>query len=152
MTELSCTAPAASSLEALVGTSTQFSRTIGESDVYGFAGITGDSHPNHTDEEYARKNGLGGRVVQGSLLMSLIAGASTRYLAWVNRPAVSYGYEGIRFLKPVHFGDTVTVTYKVVRSDDPKRRTWAEATLSNQRGELVAVGTNILYFTGPAIP
>lgn len=151
MTPSTSTKPAAPELDALVGSSARLTRTIGESDVYGFAGITGDSHPNHTDEEYARKNGLGGRVAQGSLLLSLMAGASTRYLAWVDRPAVSYGYEAVRFLKPVRLGDTVTVTYKVVRAEAQKRRTWAEATLTNQRGDLVAVGTNILYFTEPSV-
>ena len=136
----------AGSLAALIGTEASFSRTVGESDVYAFAGITGDSHPNHTDEEYARMNGLGGRVVQGSLLVGLMAGASTRYLAWLGRPALSYGFDQVRFIKPVHFGDTVTVIYRVARSDEEKRRVWVEATVRNQRGETVAVGTNILYF------
>ena len=133
-------------LSALIGTEAKFSRTVGESDAYGFAGITGDSHPNHTDDEYARLNGLGGRVVQGSLLLGFMAGASTRYLAWLGRPAVSYGYDHVRFIKPVHFGDTVTVVFRVTRSDEEKRRVWAEATVTNQRGEPVAVGTNILHF------
>jgi acyl dehydratase len=133
-------------LASLVGSEARLSRTIAESDVYSFAGITGDSHPNHTDEEYARRQGLGGRVVQGSLLVGLMAGASTHYLAWLKRPAVSYGYDRVRFIKPVRFGDTVTVVYRIVRSDDEKRRAWAEATVTNQRGETVAVGTNILHF------
>lgn len=133
-------------LSALVGTSAGFSRTIAESDVYGFAGITGDSHPNHTDEQYARRVGLNGRVAQGALLLSLIAGASTRYLEKIDRPAVSYGYDRVRFLRPVYLGDTVTVTFKISRADEKKSCIWAEAELRNQDEELVAVGTNILYF------
>lgn len=130
----------------LLGTEAQFSKTIGESDVYGFAGITGDSHPNHTDEVYATEHGLGGRVAQGALLVGLIAGASTRYLTGAGRPAVSYGYDRVRFIKPVHLGDTISVNFRIVRCDDEKKRAWAEATLTNQRRETIAVGTNVIQF------
>lgn len=122
------------------------SRTVAEADVYGFAGITGDDHPNHTNEVYAAAQGLNGRVVQGSLLLGFMAGASVRYLNKLNRPAVSYGYDKVRFIKPVNFGDTIEVHFKGTRVDEEKKRLWADATVTNQRGELCAVGTNILQF------
>ncbi|MFP3183811.1 MAG: MaoC/PaaZ C-terminal domain-containing protein [Paraburkholderia sp.] len=134
------------SLTELVGFGVSFSRTVSESDIYGFAGITGDYHPNHTNEVYARKSGLGGRVAQGALLVGYMAGGSTRFLAQIEIPAVSYGYDNVRFIKPVSLGDTITVHYKIARGDDEKRRLWANVEIVNQNGALVAVGVNILYF------
>lgn len=133
-------------VSSLIGTETSYSRTLSEYDIYAFAGISGDNHPNHTDEEYARRVGLGGRVAQGSMFVGYVSGAVTKYLDWVGRPAVSYGYDRVRFTKPVHIGDTLTVHYRIVRADDEKKRLWADATLINQRGETVCVCTHIIHF------
>ncbi|ODT84057.1 MAG: dehydratase [Pelagibacterium sp. SCN 64-44] len=134
-------------LDGLVGTAASFVKQIGESDLLDFARVTGDSHPNHTDEAYAVAAGLGGRVAQGSLMVGLIAGASTQYLTQLGRPAVSYGYERVRFLKLVHIGDRLTVDYRIVEVDPAKSNASAQARISNQDGDLVAVGINILHFT-----
>ena len=80
------------------------------------------------------------------MMVGFIAGAVTKYLDMVKRPAVSYGYDNVRFTKPVRIGDTLTVNYRIARADDEKRRLWAEATLINQRGETVCVGTHIIHF------
>jgi acyl dehydratase len=130
----------------LIGTGTSYTRTIGEYDIYAFAGISGDNHPNHCDEEYARRVGLGGRVAQGAMMVGYVSGAVTKYLDWTGRPAGSYGYDRVRFTKPVHIGDTLTVHYRIVRADDEKKRLWADATLTNQRGETVCVCTHIIHF------
>src|SRR2546426_9685552 len=107
-------------VSTLIGSYTSYTRTIGEYDIYAFAGITRDNHPNHTDEVYAQKAGLGGRVAQGSMMVGYISGAVTKYLDWVGRPAVSYGYDHVRFTKGVHIGDTLTIDYRIVRADDEK--------------------------------
>lgn len=133
-------------VSTLIGTSTSYTRTIGEYDVYAFAGITGDNHPNHCDEEYARAHGLGGRIAQGSMMVGYVSGAVVKYLDWTGRPAVSYGYDRVRFTKPVHFGDTLTIHYVIVRADDESRKLWADAKITNQRGEIVCVCTHIIYF------
>ena len=135
------------SLDSLVGTSASMRKVISAADLLGFAKISGDSHPNHTDEAYAIANGLGGRVAQGSLLVGLIAGASTVYLQQIGHPAVSYGYDRVRFLKLVHIGDALDVQYSIAEVDLAKDNASAEARIVNQDGELVAVGTNILHFT-----
>lgn len=133
--------------DSLIGTRTVFNKTITESDVVSFAQISGDNHPNHTDHNYAICNGLGGRVAQGALLVGLIAGASSAYLANIQRPAVSYGYDSVRFIKLVYIGDEIRVFYTIVRADPIKRTATAKAELRRKTGELVAVGINILHFS-----
>lgn len=52
-----------------IGAFVSFSKTVSESDVYGFAGITGDFAPNHVNEEYMRKSGYGARIAHGALMV-----------------------------------------------------------------------------------
>jgi acyl dehydratase len=133
-------------VSSLLGTETSYTRTVSEYDIYAFAGISGDNHPNHVDEEYCKRVGLGARVAQGAMLVGYIAGAVTKYLGLIELPAVSYGYDRVRFTKSVFIGDTLTVHYRIARADDEKKRLWADATLTNQRGETVCVGTHIIHF------
>ena len=60
-----------------VGDQVRFSKTVGDSDVYLFAGITGDLAPNHVDEEYMRGTAHGRRIAHGALLIGLTWTAST---------------------------------------------------------------------------
>jgi acyl dehydratase len=131
-----------------VGTRVTFAKTIGESDIYLFAGITGDFSPNHVDAEYMKKTPYGGIIAHGALLVGLMSTCSTKVLdhATTTRPAVSYGYDRVRFVKPVRVGDTITVTYEIVAEDRAAARTTAEITATNQRGETVAVASHILKF------
>src|SRR5437879_10338272 len=105
-----------------VGKSTRFSKTVSESDVYQFAGITGDLDPNHVDEEYASKTSLGGRVAHGALILGYSSAASTRILEDFERPMVSVGYNRVRFLKPVRLGDTLTIDYEISSVDAQPER------------------------------
>jgi acyl dehydratase len=123
---------------------TSFSKTVSESDVYLFAGITGDLDPNHVDEEYCRKTSLGHRVAHGALILGYTSAASTRILQDFDRPMVSVGYDRIRFLRPVYFGDTITVDYEIASVEREKQRTIAKIEVKNQRDELVAVATHIM--------
>lgn len=134
------------SVETLVGTEAKMVKLIGADDLMGFATITGDDHPNHTDQAYAEAQGLGGCVAQGSMLVGLIAGASCRFLAAAGRPAVSYGYDRVRFLNPVHIGDRLTITFKISGCDPVKNNVFGDAELVNQDGKLVAVGRNTIHF------
>jgi acyl dehydratase len=63
-----------------IGLRTTFSKTVSESDVYLYAGITGDLDPNHVDEEYASKTSLGHRVAHGTLILGYTSAASTQIL------------------------------------------------------------------------
>src|SRR5207244_10426260 len=84
-----------------VGKSARFSKTVSESDVYQFAGITGDLDPNHVDEEFTSKTSLGGRIAHGALILGYTPAASTRVLDDFERPMVSVGYDCGRFLRTV---------------------------------------------------
>ena len=126
-----------------VGLSARFSKTVGEADIYMFAGITGDLDRNHVDEQYCKQTELGGRVAHGALLVGYMSTASTLVVQGFGRPLVSQGYDRVRFIKPVFIGDTITVDYEVTELDRERERTIAKVEVHNQRGELVAVATHI---------
>ena len=127
-----------------IGLRTRLTKTVSESDVYLFAGITGDLDPNHVDEEYCRKTSLGHRVAHGALLVGYTSAASTRILQDFDRPMVSAGYDRIRFLKPVYFGDTLTIDYEISSIERERERTVAKIEVKNQHDQLVMVATHIM--------
>jgi acyl dehydratase len=131
-----------------VGDKVTFSKTVSESDVYLFAGITGDLAPNHVDEEYMKRSGYGRRIAHGALVVGFMSTASSLAIANSRSSSeetpVSLGYDRIRFLAPVYFGDTVTVQYEIVAIDEQRRRSVADMRVINQSAELVAVGQHIL--------
>lgn len=127
----------------------RFSKTVSESDVYLFAGITGDLSGNHVDAEFMRTSKYGERIAHGALIIGFMSTTSTmlieRSLArGIDSTPVSLGYDRIRILAPVFFGDTVTVTYTISEVDEERLRTRAKIEVTNQRGELVTVGEHIL--------
>jgi acyl dehydratase len=131
-----------------VGDGARFSKTVGEYDVYSFAGITGDFSPNHVDKSYMEKSSYGRLQAHGALMVGYMSTASTLAIAGTRADAdetpVSLGYDRIRFLAPVYFGDTITVDYRVNAIDPDRRRSTASIEIRNQDGALVAVGTHIL--------
>jgi 3-hydroxybutyryl-CoA dehydratase len=131
-----------------IGTKVSFAKTIGETDIYLFAGITGDFSPNHVNAEYMKTTPYGGIIAHGALIVGLMSTCSTKVLdsAALPRPAVSYGYDRVRFVKPVRVGDTITITYEVVSANLDEAKTTAAITATNQTGEVVAVATHILKF------
>ena len=136
-------------LASVVGQSVACSKTVGESDVYLFAGITGDLSPNHVDETAMAKTAYGHRIAHGALLVGYMSRAST--LITDHCPAlmashypVSLGYDRVRFLHAVIIGDTITVGYRIVSADAEKLRTIAEVEVRNQAGVLCAVATHIM--------
>ncbi len=137
-------------INLVVGDSVSFSKTIAESDVYLFAGITGDLSPNHVNEEYGRTTRYGGRIAHGMLVLSLASCTSTMMQAKAAQACVSYGYDRVRFLAGVLIGDTLTVTYSITQIDQASAKTRASIEIHNQRGDLCAVATHILkFFDGP---
>jgi acyl dehydratase len=131
-----------------VGDSARFSKTVGETDVYMFAGISGDFARNHVDETFMAANGRGGRIAHGALLVGYMSTASTKVCEKLPEDAplvpVSLGYDRIRFLKPVAIGDTVTVDYRIAEIDLKKMRSRSDIEVTNQNGDLVAVARHIL--------
>jgi 3-hydroxybutyryl-CoA dehydratase len=136
------------SVKDAIGLSTSFRKTVSESDVYLFAGITGDLSPNHVDEEFMKSTPYGGRIAHGALLVGYMSGCSTDIVAQCvtlkNFQPVSLGYDHIRFLKGVLIGDTIELNYAITKADENKSRTMADITIVNQRGELCAVATHIM--------
>ena len=132
-----------------VGCRVTFSKTVGESDIYLFAGITGDLSPNHVDREFMKDTAYGRRIAHGSLLIGYMSTASTMILQkypsrTADMTAVSLGYDRVRFLKPVFINDTITVDYQIEAVDESKNRSLSKIEITNQHGELVAVATHIL--------
>ena len=137
-------------MQQLVGRTVRFSKTVSESDVYLFAGISGDFYAAHVDEEAMRKTALGHRIAHGALIVGYMSAASTRLIEAADAPdltPVSLGYDRIRFTAPVFFGDTVTVVYTVNEFDAARDRSVAEIEVRNQRDEVISVATHILKWT-----
>ena len=131
------------------GDGVTFAKTVGESDVYGFAGITGDFSVNHINEQYMARSKYGRRIAHGALLVGFMSTCSTMMIEKCEGTAkdetpVSLGYDKIRFLGPVYFGDTVTLTYTIAEIDPVKRRSRADIKVINQKGDLVGVAQHIL--------
>ena len=132
-----------------IGESARFTKTVGETDVYLFAGITGDFAPNHVDKTYMARTKFGRLQAHGALMvgfMSTAAGmvASRTRETRPEETAVSLGYDRIRFIAPVFLGDTITVDYRIVAIDEARRRATADIEVRNQDQELVGVGSHIL--------
>lgn len=102
-----------------VGMNESYAKTISESDVYLFAGISGDNNPMHINDEYARTTPFGGRIVHGMLSAALISTvAGTR----LPGPGCIYVDQSIKFKAPVYFGDTARATVTVTEIDMRRRR------------------------------
>ncbi len=132
-----------------IGDEVQFSKTVGETDIYLFAGITGDLSPNHVNEEFMKGTFYGTRIAHGALLIGFMSTTSTMMIeksdrSHGNEAPVSLGYDGVRFLAPVRINDTVTVLYRIKEIELERRRSRAEITITNQDGDIVAVGEHIL--------
>jgi acyl dehydratase len=116
-----------------------FGRTITESDFVIHAGHSGDYFPHHVDAEWCATQDIGQRIAHGTLVFTVGIGLTATV---INPRAMSYGYDRLRFIRPVHIGDTIhTVTRIAERRDHPKRAGQGivvEAVdMRNQRGETV---------------
>lgn len=127
-----------------VGHTETFRKTVGETDVYLFAGITGDHYGIHVDEEFAKTTRFGRRIAHGALLVgfvSTVMGQMTRRLPPPG--GVSYRYE-MKFTGPVYLGDTVATALTLVEARPARRELVFRVRTTNQRGEAVLEGQTIL--------
>ncbi len=88
-----------------LGMRASFSKTITETDVYLFAGISGDFNPMHVNEEFAALTPFGKRIAHGALPQSLIAPVLGMKLPGLGTIVVEVT---TRFRAPTFFGDTIT--------------------------------------------
>jgi len=127
--------------ELAVGDSASFAKTISESDIYLFAGISGDVNPAHLNEEYAATTMFKRRIAHGILTAGLISavlatqlpGAGTIYLS-----------QSLKFLAPVYIGDTITATVEVKEIIREKGRVHLKTICTNQAGKDVLAGEAVV--------
>ena len=118
---------------------TSFGRTITETDFVVHAGHTGDFFPHHMDAQWCAGQEIGQRIAHGTLVFSVGIGLTA---TTINPHAMSYGYDRLRFIRPVFIGDTITtITTITGKRDHPKRATHGVVTegvdIRNQHGQTV---------------
>jgi 3-hydroxybutyryl-CoA dehydratase len=123
--------------ELQVGDSAEFSKTISESDVYLYAGITGDFNPAHIDESYASQTFFKTRIAHGMLLGGFISAVLGCRLPG---PGTIYIRQEINFRSPVRIGDTVTARVEIIEIIAEKNRVRLKTTCVNQDGALLVDG------------
>jgi 3-hydroxybutyryl-CoA dehydratase len=138
--------PRATIHDLKIGDNVAIEKTISESDVYQFAGICGDFSPNHINERYMKSTRFGTRIAQGALVVGFTSAAAAMFGIKYRIDGVSAGYDKLRFVAPVFFGDTILVRYEVTRIEVERDRIYASLTVTNQRNEVVLVGEHVLRF------
>ncbi|MDI9569186.1 MAG: MaoC family dehydratase [Pseudomonadota bacterium] len=120
-----------------VGDAAEFTKTVTETDVYLYAGITGDLNPAHIDESYAAGTFFKGRIAHGMLTAGFISAILGMRLPG---PGTIYMGQSLKFLAPVRMGDTITARVEVVETITEKNRLRLRTTCRNQEGTIVLDG------------
>jgi 3-hydroxybutyryl-CoA dehydratase len=123
--------------EMKVGDTAKFSKTVSESDVYLFAGVTGDLNPAHVSEEFAKDTFFKTRIAHGMLSASFI---STVIGTMLPGPGSVYMRQEANFLAPVKFGDTITAVVEVAEIIADKKRVRLKTYCINQEKTVVVDG------------
>lgn len=127
-----------------VGDHAEFSKTVTDYDVYGFAGIIGDFYGVHVNEEYAKTTRFERRIAQGALSVGFLATVMGYMAAKAPNPgAVSFRYD-VTFTAPVFIGDTVTARLVLQEKDEDRNTCIFAASVANQGGQTVAEGRTYL--------
>lgn len=128
------------------GDSATLERVISRDDISAFAHLSGDSHPFHTDPDYARRQGVSDCIAHGLLTMSLLSALGTKFHERHTLPVVAYGYDRVRFIRPVYAGDTIRASYTIARIDQESCKTFSDCLCVNQSGQVVLAATQITKF------
>lgn len=125
-----------------INQSAEFSKTISESDVYSFAGISGDFNPVHINAEYAKEQIFKERIAHGFLVGSLISTVIGTYLPG---NGTIYLGQNMNFMKPVKIGDTVTARVIVIEIINPTKGIYKlKTTVENQDKQIVIDGEAVV--------
>ncbi|WP_066629363.1 MaoC/PaaZ C-terminal domain-containing protein [Labilibacter marinus] len=120
-------------------------RTITETDFVVHAGQTGDFFPHHMDKEWCKTQPFKERIAHGTLTFSVAIGMTATE---INPEAFSKGYDRLRFIKPVHIGDTIHVKVTISDKSESKKPEFGQVVehveVFNQRDEIVLVCDHIL--------
>jgi acyl dehydratase len=127
-------------------TRTTTGRTVTETDFVIHAGHSGDFFPHHLDAEFMKSSAFGQRIAHGTMTFTIGIGLTATV---INPVAFTYGYDRLRFPKPVFIGDTIHTRVTIAsKEDDPKRRTHGRVVekveVVNQRGECVLACEHVL--------
>lgn len=120
-----------------IGDAASFTKTVTETDIILYAGITGDMNPAHLNAEAAKKSQFGERIAHGMLSAGFISAVLGMQLPG---PGTIYLGQELRFVRPVYIGDTVTAMATVIERIEEKNRVRLETVVTNQRGEKVITG------------
>ncbi|MCC6760998.1 MULTISPECIES: MaoC family dehydratase [Phnomibacter] len=122
-----------------------YGRTITETDIVVHAGQSGDFFPHHMDEEWCKTQPFKKRIAHGTLIFTVAVGLTADH---INDVSMTYGYEKLRFIKPVFINDTIKVTVTIQDKKDHKRPDHGLVTelveCFNQHNELVMRCEHIL--------
>ena len=123
-----------------------FGRTITETDIILHAGHAGDYFPHHVDVEFCKSQPFGRPIAHGTMTFAIGIGLTAKV---INPRAMTYGYERLRFPRPVHAGDTIQtkVTIKSKEPDEKRPgygRVIEAKEVTNQKGETVMYVEHLL--------
>jgi 3-hydroxybutyryl-CoA dehydratase len=118
------------------------SRTLTDAHFLFFAGMTGDNHPIHYDDEYGKKTRYGRRLAHGLLLTSLTAVGASTLAPLIEESIVAFVEQSTRFQAPVFIGDTIYPEHEVVAVERKRSAglLTLRVSLKNQKGEIVLDG------------
>lgn len=124
-----------------IGDTASFSKTVSESDVYLFAGVTGDFNPAHINESYAEATFFKTRIAHGILAAGFISAVLGTQLPG---PGTIYLRQSLNFRAPVEIGDTITATVEVIEIVKEKKRVRLSTVCVNQEGTVVLDGEAVV--------
>lgn len=124
-----------------VGDVAEFAKTVSETDIYLYAGITGDFNPAHINEAYAKNTFFKTRIAHGMLTAGFISAIIANQLPG---PGTIYLKQDLSFLAPVHIGDTITGRVEVIEVIPEKNRVRLKTTCSNQDNVTVLTGEGLV--------
>jgi 3-hydroxybutyryl-CoA dehydratase len=123
--------------ELVVGQYAEHTKTVTESDVVLYAGITGDFNPMHVNQIYAQQSRFGGRIAHGMLTAGFISAVLGMKLPGEGSIYMS---QSLRFTRPVRIGDTITARIEVIELWPEKKRVRLATSCRNQNEETVLDG------------
>lgn len=120
-------------------------RTVTETDIVIHAGQSGDFFPHHMDEEWCKTQPFKKRIAHGTLIFTIAVGLTAHV---INEVAMTYGYDRLRFIKPVFIGDTIRATVTISNIKEHKKPGFGLVTelveVFNQHGDVVMICEHVL--------
>jgi 3-hydroxybutyryl-CoA dehydratase len=126
-----------------VGDTVRLQFTLTEAVVDRFAEATGDYDLVHVDADHAKAVGLPGRIAHGVHMVGYMSAAASEMEQLHDISALSYGYDRVRFTKPVVVGSVLDVEYAIDELMPAERKYIARCMVSDEVGDVVAVAKHI---------